>query len=307
VQALSELLGLLSALARLNYRFITVTPATHARLISKRASGRNLRDLLGWSLPTPRELVPHPIVELLEAANELTTEGDIVRSRIRVSSCGDRLFIHSAYPTAAHDSVYLGPDSYRFVRFITRQCNNLRSARHLVDLGCGTGIGGIELGRGLEKAWVTLMDSNEKALRYAAVNARHAMVQVETVLGDGLHALAGEAPDLIIANPPYMMDPEGPAYRDGGGLHGAELSLRWASDALARLAPRGILLLYTGSAIVGGEDIFRGQLEREALRLGCTLSYEEVDPDVFSEQLDDPGYADVERIAAVTAVLKKAD
>jgi SAM-dependent methyltransferase len=307
VPALSDLLGLLSALDRLAYRFITVTPATHARLVGKRPRGRDLRDLLGWSLPTPREGVPPDIVGLLDAAEALVAEGDLIRSLIRVSSCSDRLYIHSAFPTAAHDSVYLGPDSYRFVRFITAQRHRLSRVRHLVDFGCGTGIGGIELGRLLQNASVTLIDSNGKALLYAALNARHAGLRAEMVLGDGLHVLSGEAPDLIIANPPYMIDPQGPAYRDGGGLHGAELSLRWAGEALACLAPRGILLLYTGSAIVDGKDVFRTRLEHEARRLGCALSYEEIDPDVFGEQLDDRGYADVERIAAVGAVLEKAD
>ena len=39
---------------------------------------------------------------------------------------------------------------------------------------------------------------------------------------------------------------------------------------------------------------------------GCALRYREIDPDVFGEQLDLPGYEDVERIAAVGAVLSRA-
>ena len=38
---------------------------------------------------------------------------------------------------------------------------------------------------------------------------------------------------------------------------------------------------------------------------GCSLHYEEIDPDIFGEQLDQPAYRDVERIAAVMAVLSK--
>ena len=53
----------------------------------------------------------------------------------------------------------------------------------------------------------------------------------------------------MIANPPYMMDDAGRSYRHGGGLLGGEVSLDWASQALASLTPGGTLLLYTGAAI----------------------------------------------------------
>jgi hypothetical protein len=65
------------------------------------------------------------------------------------------------------------------------------------------------------------------------------------------------------------------------------------------------MLLYTGSAIVAGRDGFRAALERSAAALGCTLRYAELDPDIFGELLEEPAYRDVERIAAVGAVLVK--
>ena len=34
--------------------------------------------------------------------------------------------------------------------------------------------------------------------------------------------------------------------------------------------------------------------------------YSEIDPDIFGEQLDEPGYEDVERIAAIGAVIVRA-
>jgi hypothetical protein len=36
------------------------------------------------------------------------------------------------------------------------------------------------------------------------------------------------------------------------------------------------------------------------------MSYAEIDPDIFGEELDSPGYEQVERIAAVGAVIEKA-
>ena len=56
--------------------------------------------------------------------------------------------------------------------------------------------------------------------------------------------------DLILANPPYIVDAKGRAYRDGGDLHGGRVSLEWAKAAIPKLAPGGRMLLYTGAAIL---------------------------------------------------------
>jgi len=53
-------------------------------------------------------------------------------------------------------------------------------------------------------------------------------------------------------------------------------------------------------------DELRAALERELPALGCTLRYRELDPDLFGEELDKPAYADVERIAAVGAVVERS-
>ena len=66
------------------------------------------------------------------------------------------------------------------------------------------------------------------------------------------------------------------------------------------------MLLYTGVAIVDGRDALCEALERALPDLGCTLRYREIDPDIFGEELEKPPYADVERIAAVGAVVEKA-
>jgi hypothetical protein len=88
-------------------------------------------------------------------------------------------------------------------------------------------------------------------------------------------------------------------------LNGARLSLDWALEAAERVAPGGAVLLYTGSAIVAGRDGLREALDRALPGLGCTLRYAEIDPDIFGEQLDEPGYDAVERIAAIAAVIRR--
>ena len=86
-------------------------------------------------------------------------------------------------------------------------------------------------------------------------------------------------------------------------MHGAALSLDWARQAAVRLQRGGAFLLYTGSAIVDGEDRFKAALLET---LGdFDVSYRELDPDVFGEELEREDYADVERIAVVGAVAVK--
>ena len=173
----------------------------------------------------------------------------------------------------------------------------------LVDMGAGSGAGAICAAASLPGARLTLVDSNPEALRLARINAAAAGVAVETVEGASLDAVGGKF-DLLIANPPYIADAGGPAYRDGGGMNGAALALEWTLAAARR---RGDVLLYTGSAIVDGEDALRTALERALPALGCALRYEEIDPDLFGEELDKPAYRDVERIAAVGAVISVTD
>jgi hypothetical protein len=102
------------------------------------------------------------------------------------------------------------------------------------------------------------------------------------------------------------MDDSDRTYRDGGGMHGAALSLDWSLASARRLEPGGRMLLYTGAAIVDGRDRLRDELEQRLPGLGCSLRYREIDPDVFGEELEKPAYADVERIAAVGAVIEKS-
>ncbi|MNE87425.1 hypothetical protein D3C80_1846260 [compost metagenome] len=102
-----------------------------------------------------------------------------------------------------------------------------------------------------------------------------------------------------------MLDRSARTYRHGGGALGAELSLRIVEQARERLGPHGTLLLYTGVAIVEGRDAL---LEAVRLRLAgpaWSWVYWEVDPDVFGEQLAEPGYAQVERIAAVALTVTR--
>ena len=111
---------------------------------------------------------------------------------------------------------------------------------------------------------------------------------------------------MIVANPPYLLDAHERRYRHGGGSLGEGLSIAIAMLAGQRLAPGGTLLLYTGTAIVGGIDQLRAAVAPLLDASGLVWDYQEVDPDVFGEELFEPAYAHADRIAAVVLTARKA-
>lgn len=304
------LLALLETLGRRGYRFVTPTPATHARIVARRdrRQAQSLEDVLGWSLPFERALLDPELLTLLDRAGAIEQAKDgRLRSRYRVSSLHDRLFLHSAYPTDAKDSVFFGPDSYRFAGLIAAElgaCGE-REGAHIVDIGTGAGVGAIVAAGMCPQARVTMTDINPEALRLARINGRAAGVHPRAVRGSDL-AGVGEDVDVALANPPYIVDSSGREYRDGGGMLGGQISLDMARMAAERLAPGGRIILYTGSTIVRGHDMLRDALQRLADAQRMTLRYREIDPDVFGEELDTPAYATADRIAVVAAILDRA-
>lgn len=276
------------------YEFVTVTPATHLRALRQRGSHAvDLRDVFGWSRPFDADLLSPRMLELLRAAGCCRADGRRLRSTVRFSTIDGRLIAHSAFPTVERDAVFFGPDSYRFAAAALRHAPH---SQRIVDVGCGTGVGGIVVASRTRQ--LVLADVNDRALWFARVNAALAGVSPQIVHSDVLDDVAGEI-DLVIANPPYLRDGAGRLYRDGGGELGEGLGVRIVRDALQRLAPGGSLILYTGTPIVDGCDIFLRAVTPLLDRGNATVSYEELDPDVFGEELDDPDYVDVERIAAV--------
>ncbi|PUA30869.1 MAG: hypothetical protein B0W54_04905 [Cellvibrio sp. 79] len=301
---------LLVTVALQGYRFTTVTPVTHQHFLSRAGAAKNTRDIFGWNLRFKKNLLSPYLFDLMSQANLLVHSDGYCRSKIRISSLDHDLFLHSSFPTDDKQAVFFGPDTYRFARFIQQSLKVLQleqglgvqNTLRILDVGCGSGAGGVAAARALANQInyvLTLNDLNPVALAYATACSRVAAVPVTILPGDffNIHNVTF---DLIISNPPYILDPTKRLYRDGGSQFGLELSVRIVKHALDLLAPGGRLLLYTGVAMASDEkNPLLAELMPHFSSGNFCWSFEEIDPDIFSEELAQPAYDGIHRIAAV--------
>jgi methylase of polypeptide subunit release factors len=295
-------LALARALRDTGYSFTTVTPASHAIVNARprNAEAKTLRDVFGWSRPFRPDLLPAPILRLMREADAVIEDGPLLRPKLRFSSLDGELFAHSSFPPSAADAVFFGPDTMRFASAVIAHLDGrTRPVRRAVDIGCGSGAAGICIAKRAPGADIVLVDINPAAMMAARVNARMAGTEgVDVRRSDMLRDVAGQF-DLIVSNPPFMIDTAERAYRHGGGPLGAGLSLAIVEQAVERLAPGGSLVLFTGAAIVEGEDPFHDAVAEVCGRAGLDWTYREFDPDEYGEELANAAYDAVERLALV--------
>lgn len=290
-----------------DYHFITPTPLTHARVNARIGAGEatSLRDIFGWNRRFNPNILPPALFDLMQAAGVAVPDGDRWRSTIRLASLGSDLFLHSAFPTTAPDAVFFGPDTYRFCSAIDAELADGQVVKRAVDICSGAGPGAVAIARQRPGVEVLMADINTQALNASRTNAEIAgLPNLQPVESNLLSGTDGDF-DLIVANPPYLNDKAHRVYRHGGGSHGASLSLAVLDAALPRLRSGGKLVLYTGVAILQGTDPFKEVAARHLAGWDGSWRYREIDPDVFGEELDEPTYADADRIAAVLLTVTK--
>jgi SAM-dependent methyltransferase len=295
-----------------HYRFVTVTPVTHRIVIARSADHYKadtyqdtLRDFFGWNREVDKKLLSASLIELLSLVGSTIEQDGKIKCRLRFSTIGEEIFLHSGYPTDQKNSVFFGPDSYRFSRFILAK---IKHAKSILDIGCGTGVGGISLLKQISmnteaRPRLFLSDINPLALAFAKINETLNGIKESHIFESDFLKNAPKKIDTLIANPPFVIDPKKLAYRNGGAQRGSEASLDIVIGAMNYLDCQ-TLALYTGTPIINGKDIFLSELVK-VITKDFSFTYEELDPDIFGEELKHKVYHDVDRIAAVGLVLKR--
>ncbi|KAI8827115.1 uncharacterized protein EV422DRAFT_512692 [Fimicolochytrium jonesii] len=200
----APLVALARYLLAQKYTYTTITPESHKIVLDRRDEKLKnvdlgdvkvtLRDVFGLNVWFTRKCLDlgqdeeGRVLGWLEEAGVLERRKDangseVIRSGVRFSTIGTSLYMHSSFPTAFNDSVFLGPDTYRYVDLIRSFVQRLASTpnaikiKTAIDIGAGSGVGGMELARfcgeyGVEVERVVLGDINEKALEWSLVNAQ---------------------------------------------------------------------------------------------------------------------------------------
>ena len=150
------------------------------------------------------------------------------------------------------------PDTAVLVELAVEHVQQLIAPR-IVDLGTGSGIVAVTLAHLCQSAEVTAVDLSPEALGVAQANAARHGARVNFLAGDWYAPLGEERFDLIVSNPPYVVDGDPHLQQNGlnfepqtaltdGVLGGDGLSCIRAiiAGAPAHLLPGGWLLLEHG-------------------------------------------------------------
>jgi release factor glutamine methyltransferase len=127
----------------------------------------------------------------------------------------------------------------------------------IVDVGTGSGAIAVALAHSLLRANITALDISQEALKVARQNAdRHKVAErIQFVESDLLAAVAGEAFDAIVSNPPYvpdseLLEPQVLDFEPRGALFagpsGLDIYERLIPQAWNVLKPQGWLLMEIG-------------------------------------------------------------
>lgn len=130
------------------------------------------------------------------------------------------------------------------------------TAPAVLDLGTGSGALAVTLALEIPTARVTAVDLSPTALEVARGNAAALGAQVRFVESDWFAAVGAERFDIIVSNPPYIVDDD-PHLAEGdvrfeprsalaSGRSGLDDLMRIAAGAPAFLAPGGWLLMEHG-------------------------------------------------------------
>ena len=121
-----------------------------------------------------------------------------------------------------------------------------------LDLGTGAGIQALLAED--HSASVVATDRNPRAVAFTRLAAALNGITVDARVGDLLEPVAGEAFDLVVSNPPFVISPGARyTYRDAG-LDGDDICRRLVGELPTVLSPGGTAVLLVNWLHLDGED-----------------------------------------------------
>lgn len=216
-------------------------------LLSRSVVALLLRIQALFAVADGHQLMSHQDVTAMDLT-DLTAENVEIFSAVAWWPVED-LLIATDYGDTQHAAghfepvMYLSLDSYALIDAAPR-----RSAESVLDICCGSGVQGLVALHYAAKA--TFLDVNPRAISFSRFNAGlNGLHQRCTFLEGSVFdakQLQGQSFQVILANPPFVPNPDGtasaagPLY-SGGGQDGEEVHKELVQKGLGLLAPGGRL------------------------------------------------------------------
>ena len=194
--------------------------------------------------------LPSDLLDDLSAHGLIAREGGEVRATVRIVPLGGMLIAHDLEEGAlARDHVVgVGLASTTLAALTVR-----RPGTRTLDVGTGCGVQALLASRHSDSVVGT--DVSERALWFCAFNAAlNDIENIELRRGDLLAPVAGEAFDLVVANPPFVMSPDTAyVFRDSGAARDA-ISQAVVEEAGTVLAEGGFACVLCNWIVDDGDD-----------------------------------------------------
>ncbi len=183
------------------------------RLLDRTAEPTLLNALLRWFwLGHPQteaqvaDPVPGEFLALLLNCGLLRTDAGMLTARAMLLP-SDGFLVAADFPVAIERAepemvLWPNPTSKFLARFAIR-----RHSRATLDLGTGSGI--LSLGAARFSDTVVATDLNQRAVSFAAFNAKlNGVENIEVLAGDCFAPVANRRFDLVLSNPPFFITPQ---------------------------------------------------------------------------------------------------
>jgi methylase of polypeptide subunit release factors len=230
------LLGRTDAVALLTRLFVTGQPVTAGEAVH----ALPLEDLTELGLVGPGR-------DGIRALLDVRPYGEPDTDWYAVSDLGPDSAGHRDFEVTADHVLGIGGASLTLAQLVPRD-----KVDRALDVGTGCGIQALHLAR--HSAQVTATDTNQRALRLAALTAGLSGQEWDLRAGPLFEPVRGEAYDLIVSNPPFVISPgHRYTYRDAG-LPGDDLGRLLVQELPAQLRAGGTAILLANWLHIRGED-----------------------------------------------------